>query len=81
MKHVISLEREELDATFIEKLKALHDSPNAHLTIIVEETQDETAYLLESEANRNRLMKSLESAEQNKLIHSNLDEFRAMTHA
>ena len=81
MKHIISLELEELDATFIEKLKTLHDSSHAHLTIIVEEAQDETEYLLQSQANRHRLMKSLESAEQNKLIHSNLDEFRAMTHA
>lgn len=81
MKHVISLQLEELDAAFIEKVKALHDSPHTHVTIIVEEAQDETEYLLQSEANRHRLLKSLESAEQNKLIHSDLDEFRAMTHA
>jgi len=80
MKHVISLELDELDSTFIEKLRELYSTYTTHLTIELE-TEDETDFLLKSESNRDRLMKSIKNIEEGNVITPNLDEFREKAHA
>lgn len=80
MKHVISLELDELDATFIEKLKKLYENSKAHLTIVLEQ-EDETDFLLKSEANRQRLMKSIESDRKGDVITPDLEQFSTVAHA
>lgn len=77
MKHVISLELDELDATFIKKLKELYSDSNARLTITLEE-EDETDFLLKSEANRKVLMESIENIKKGNLIFPDLDKFREL---
>jgi antitoxin YefM len=54
------LNANELDEKFIESLKALFKDRD--IEIIVNEV-DETAYLLRSEANKERLLKALENVE------------------
>ena len=51
----------ELNETFVKGIKAMFKSKR--ISIIVEEDQDETEYLLSSEANRKMLEKSLNSKE------------------
>ncbi len=80
MKHVISLELDELDAIFIEKLKKLYENSKADLTIVLEQ-EDETDFLLKSEANRQRLMKSIESDRKGDVVTPNLEQFSTVTHA
>ena len=80
MKHVISLELDELDVTFIEKLKNLYRDSNARLTITLE-AEDETDFLLKSEANRQALMESIENIKKGNLIFPDLDKFRDLDDA
>ena len=56
----------ELDNRFIESVKSLY--PGKKLSIIVEEEKDETAYLLESEANKSMLLAGLEDVKKGNLI-------------
>lgn len=84
MKHTISLDFDELNSSFIERLKLLFKNSKApRVTIVLEDEsdEDETTYLLKSEANRVRLMQSLENARQGNTIMPNLEEFRKQTHA
>ncbi|AEI50398.1 hypothetical protein [Runella slithyformis] len=84
MKHTISLDFDELTSSFIERLKLLFKNSKApRVTIVLEDEsdEDETTYLLKSEANRTRLMQSLENARQGNTIMPDLEEFRKLTHA
>ena len=81
MKHIISLELDELNPTLIEKLKGLYDASKARLTIILEDEEDETEFLLQSENNRQRLMKSIENIEKGNVITPDLNEFREKARA
>lgn len=54
------LNANELDERFIQSLKALFKDKD--IEIMVSEV-DETAYLLQSEANRERLLKAIENVE------------------
>ena len=81
MKHTISLDFDELNASFIEKLKVMFTNSNPRLTLVVEDEEDETTYLLKSDTNRMILMKSLENARQGNTIMPDLEAFKKMTHA
>lgn len=84
MKHTISLDFDELNSSFIERLKLFFQNSKApRVTIVLEDESedDETSYLLESETNRVRLMQSLENARQGNTITPNLEAYRKLTHA
>lgn len=84
MKHTILLDFDELNSSFIERLKLLFkNSKTPRVTIVLEDenNEDETAYLLKSEANSARLMQSLENARQGNTIMPDLEAFKKMTHA
>lgn len=60
------LHANELDEKFIESLKALFGDKD--IEIMVSEV-DETAYLLRSEANKERLLKAIENFEKRENLH------------
>ena len=60
MNSIYRLNANDLDEKFIQSLKALFKDKD--IEIIVNEV-DETAYLLQSEANRERLLKAVENVE------------------
>ena len=60
MNTIYRLNASELDEKFIQSLKALFKDKD--IEIIVNEV-DETAYLLRSEANKDRLLKAVENIE------------------
>lgn len=60
------LHANELDEKFIESLKALFGDKD--IEIMVSEV-DETAYLLRSEANKERLLKAIENFEKGENLH------------
>lgn len=62
----------ELDTNFLKGLKSLFRNKN--VSIIVEEEQDETEYLLASEANRKMLEQSLKNVEEGKLIEVDIEK-------
>ena len=63
----------ELDINFLKGIKSLFKNKN--VSIIVEEEQDETEYLLASEANRKILEQSLKNVEEGKLIEVDIEKF------
>ena len=63
----------ELDTNFLKGLKSLFRNKN--VSIIVEEDQDETEYLLASEANRKMLEQSLKNVEEGKLTEVDIEKF------
>ena len=63
----------ELDNNFLKGLKSLFRNKN--VSIIVEEDQDETEYLLASEANRKMLEQSLKNIEEGKLTEVDIEKF------
>ena len=81
MKHTISLDFDELNVSFIENLKLFFKNSKSRLTIVIEEEDDETAYLLKSELNKEILMKSLENARNGNVIVPDLEQFRKLTNA
>lgn len=60
----------ELDNNFLKALKVLFG--NKSVSITVEEEQDEAEYLLQSEANRRMLYKSMKQAENGELLTVNI---------
>jgi hypothetical protein len=81
MKHTISLDFDELNSSFIDRLKALFINSSSRLTIVVEDEEDETEYLLKSEINKSILLKSLDNARKGNTIMPDLEKFRKFTHA
>lgn len=81
MKHTFSLDFDELNSTFIEQLKALFINANPRLTIVVEDEEGDTEYLLKSETNKEILLKSLENAHKGNVIVPDLEKFRELIHA
>ena len=80
MKHTISLELDELNLTLIEQLKEFFkNSRQKHITIIVDDELDETDYLLQSPANRERLLRSLENARSGNFTSLDLDKYRTLS--
>jgi antitoxin YefM len=67
----------ELDSRFIKALKALFKNKEIEIAVceVSEIEEDETAYLLKSPANRERLLKAVENvALDRNLVTVNLDE-------
>ena len=64
----------ELDLNFLNRVKAMFK--NKPISIIIEEEQDETEYLLASEANRKVLLESIKQAERGELIKVNIGKVR-----
>ena len=56
----------ELDETFLKQLKIIFK--RKQISISVEEEEDETEYLLRSEANRKMLLESIKQAEKGELV-------------
>lgn len=67
MTATYQLKPHELTEDFLKVLKeAFHGK---EITITVEESYDETAYLLRNEANRRHLLEGIEAAKQGKIAH------------
>ena len=64
MNTIIQINSDELDNRFIESIKTLFKSKK--LIISITEDIDETAYLLQSKNNANRLFEALKDVKQNK---------------
>ncbi len=79
-RETISLEFDEFNSSFIERLKALFVNSTPRLTIAVED-KDETDYLLKSDANREILMKFIQEAQKGDFVVPNLGKFRELIHA
>ena len=60
------LKADELSADFIKALKKTYQ--HRQIEIIVQEVQDETEYLMSSQANRNHLLRAIENVDH----HTNL---------
>jgi antitoxin YefM len=73
MQTIYRLKADELDHQFLEALKTLFQ--NKDIEIVVTEI-DETTYLLQSEANRKRLMEAISAVEDGE----NLVEFDPATY-
>jgi hypothetical protein len=79
MKHTISLDLDELNGTLIRRLKAFFGKrKHGKVTIILEDEIDETEYLLQSATNRERLLRSLDNANQGNFVIPDLDQFRKL---
>ena len=79
MYTVYRLKASELDSNFLKSLKSLFK--DKEIEIAVSETptteEDETAYLLRSDANRERLMKALENVSLRRdIVTIKLDEIQ-----
>ena len=67
------LKASELDERFIKAVKAMFKSRD--ISIVIEEEQDETEYLLGSEANRKMLLKRIKDVQEDKnLVQVNLKD-------
>lgn len=69
----------ELDSRFIRALKAIFKDKNIEIVVseAVEGEEDETAYLLKTPANRERLLRAIENVTHNRnLITVELDELQ-----
>jgi antitoxin YefM len=74
MSTVYRLKASELNHHFLEQIKAT--SGDKEIEIIVSEC-DETAYLLKSEVNKNRLLKAIENVkERQNLVEVNLQNLQ-----
>jgi len=79
MYTIYRIQANELDSRFIRALKAMFK--NKEIEIAVSEVshieEDETAYLLKSPANRERLLNAVVNVEQNRnLVTVNIDELQ-----
>ena len=67
------LKASDLDDRFIKAVKAMFKSRD--ISIIIEEEQDETEYLLKSKANRRMLLKRIKDVQEDKnLVQVNLKD-------
>ena len=77
MTTTFHLNETEIDGKFLEALKILFKNRNLTLTVEVED--DETAYLLSSPANRERLLNSVTNINENKnLTEINVASLKAL---
>lgn len=74
MQTIYQINADELDQNILESIKALFK--NKDIEIVVTE-RDETAYLLRSPANRERLLQAIEDVEANRnTITPNQEQFQ-----
>jgi antitoxin YefM len=77
MYTIYRINANELDGRFVRALKAMFKNKEIEIAVceVTEIEEDETAYLLKSPANRERLLKAIENVAQNRnLVTVNLDE-------
>lgn len=77
MYAIYKIKANELDSRFIRTLKAMFKNKEIEIAVceVSEIEEDETAYLLKSPANRERLLKAIENvAHDRNLVTMNLDE-------
>jgi hypothetical protein len=76
MTTIFQLKSYELTEDFLKKLKSFEGKD---ITITVKEPHDETAFLMQNEANRRRILKSIEADKQGKVAHTmTLEEAEAL---
>ena len=74
MQTIYQINADELNQDFLESIKALFK--NKDIEIVVTE-RDETAYLLRSPANRERLLRAIEETEANcNIVTPNQEQFQ-----
>jgi hypothetical protein len=77
MYAIYKIKANELDSRFIKTLKAMFKNKEIEIAVceVSEIEEDETAYLLKSPANRERLLKAIKNvAHDRNLVTVNLDE-------
>lgn len=74
METIVHLNLNELNIDLIKSLKTIFKGKNPLVTLTVESEQDETEYLLSSEANRKVLEKSLNEAKTGNLIAVKIED-------
>lgn len=77
MYMIYKMHARELDSRFLKALKAMFKDKEIEIVVCEapQSEEDETAYLLKSPANRERLLKALENVAQGRnLITVNVDE-------
>ena len=70
----IHIQADQLDESFLKSIRSLFKKKK--ISIIVEEDQGETEYLLSSPANKKMLEKSLKSVEAGNLLKVDIDKYR-----
>ena len=70
----IHIQADQLDESFLKSIRSLFKKKK--ISIIVEEDQGETEYLLSSPANKKMLEKSLKSVEAGNLVKVDIDKYR-----
>ncbi len=79
MYTIYRINANELDNRFLKALKAMFKNKEIEIAVcdVTEIEEDETAYLLKSPANRERLLKSIENVSHNRnLVTVNLDDLQ-----
>jgi antitoxin YefM len=79
MYTIYRINADDLDSRFIKALKAMFKNKDIEIAVCEapEIEEDETAYLLKSPANRERLLKAIENVDQNRnLVTVNLNELQ-----
>ena len=79
MYMVYKMKAEELDSRFLRALKAMFKDKEIEIAVCesTQSEEDETAYLLKSPANRDRLLKAIENvARTRNLVPVELEELR-----
>ena len=71
MHSTYRLNSDELSSDFIRAIKKVY--PHKNIEIVVQDVEDETEYLMRSEANREHLMQAIKNVEE----HNNLVEMDA----
>jgi antitoxin YefM len=77
MQATYRLYAEEITENFLKGIKETYH--NKEIEITVQEVEDETAYLLKSEANRRHLLEAIEAAKNGKVFRTmTIEEMEAM---
>ena len=79
MYSIYRLNADELDARFLKAIKEMFPNKNIEIAIseAIETGEDETAYLLQSPANRERLLEALENVSRGEdLVAVNLEDLK-----
>lgn len=74
MQTIYQINADELDESILESIKALFKHKDIEIVVF---ERDETAYLLRSENNRERLLKAVKDVEENRnIIVPNQEQFQ-----
>ena len=74
MQTIYQINADEIDQSLLESIKALFKNKEIEITVT---ERDETAYLLRSPANRERLLRAIEDVERNRnIVVPNQEQFQ-----